>query len=130
VWSQNKIFFLVYKFQQDAQVTEFILSEDCSTCFAQQDAQGTDFLCLRTALRVLGFTFTHLQEHKTTVTTVPGNDYTVLLSAAIAYKLENSHQFQLIHDSSRQHYGVMVTRYCSYSCFVLLKMGDSDAQIM
>jgi len=30
----------------------------------------------------------------------------------------------------RQQYGVMVTRCCSYSCFVLLKMSDSDARIM
>ena len=26
-------FYLIYKSQQDAQVTEFILSENCSTCF-------------------------------------------------------------------------------------------------
>ena len=38
---------------------------------------------LRTALRVSGVTITHLQEHKTTVTTASGNRYTVLLSAAI-----------------------------------------------
>jgi len=31
---------------------------------------------------------------------------------------------------SRQQYGVMVTRCCSYSCFVLLKMGESDARNM
>jgi len=59
---------LVYKSQQDAQVTEFILSEDCSTCF--------------------GFHYDHLQEHKTTVITVSGNHYTVLLSAAIVEELE------------------------------------------
>jgi len=44
--------------------------------------------CLRTALHVSGFTITHLQEHKTTVTTVSGNRYTVLLSAAIVEQLE------------------------------------------
>ena len=71
---------------------------------------------LTIALHVSGITITHLQEHKTTVTTASGNRYTVLLSAAV----------QLFHDSSRQQYGVMVTRCCSYSCFVLLKMGDSD----
>ena len=32
---------------------------------------------------VSGVTITHLQEHKTTVTTASGNRYTVLLSAAI-----------------------------------------------
>ena len=44
--------------------------------------------CLRTTLHVSGFTITHLQEHKTTVTTASGNRYTVLLSAAIVEELE------------------------------------------
>jgi len=43
------------------------------------------------ALHVSGIIVTHLQEHKTTVTTAFGNCYSV-----------------------------MVTRCCSYSCFVLL----------
>ena len=43
---------------------------------------------LRTALHVSGVTITHLQEHKTTVTTASGNRYTVLLSAAIVEELE------------------------------------------
>ena len=43
---------------------------------------------LTTALYVSGVTVTHLQEHKTTVTTESGNRYTVLLSAAIVEKLE------------------------------------------
>jgi len=73
---------------------------------------------LTTALHVSCVTITQLQEHKTTVTTASGNRYTVLLSAALVEEL----------DSSRQQYGVTVTRCCSYSCFVLLKMGDSDAQ--
>jgi hypothetical protein len=38
---------------------------------------------LTTALHVSGVTFTHLQEHKTTVITASGKGYTVLLSAAI-----------------------------------------------
>jgi hypothetical protein len=42
---------------------------------------------LTTALHVLVI-ITHLQEHKTTVTTAPGNRYTVLLSAAIVGELE------------------------------------------
>ena len=33
---------------------------------------------LTTALHVLGVTITHLQEHKTTVTTASGNRYTVM----------------------------------------------------
>ena len=80
---------------------------------------------LKTALDVSGVTLTHLQEHKTTVTTVSGNRYTVLFSAAIVKELK---LFQLFHDSSRQQYRVTVTRWCSYSCFVLLKMGDSNAR--
>jgi len=43
---------------------------------------------LTTALHVLGVTITHLQEHKTTVTTASGNRYTVLLSVAIVEELE------------------------------------------
>jgi len=107
------------------------------------------YFCLRTALHDPGFSITHLQEHKTTVTAVSGNRYTVLLSAAIVEELQlmgvccgwgvdlstphpkaHSHQFQLFHDSSRQQYGVTVTRYCSYSCFVLLTMGDRETRIM
>jgi len=41
-----------------------------------------------TALLVSGVTITHLQEHKTTITTASGNRYTVLLSAAIVEELE------------------------------------------
>jgi hypothetical protein len=43
---------------------------------------------LTTALCVSGVTITHLQEHKTTVTTAFGNRYIVLLSAAIVEELE------------------------------------------
>jgi hypothetical protein len=42
---------------------------------------------LTTALHVSGISITHLQEHKTTVTTASGNHYTVLLSAAIVKEL-------------------------------------------
>jgi hypothetical protein len=43
---------------------------------------------LITALHVSGVTITHLQEHKTTVTTAFDNHYTILLSAAIMEELE------------------------------------------
>ena len=43
---------------------------------------------LKIVLHVSGVTITHLQEHKTTVTTASGNPYTVLLSAAIVEELE------------------------------------------
>jgi len=43
---------------------------------------------LTTGLHVSGVTITHPQEHKTTVTTISGNRYTVLLSAAIVEELE------------------------------------------
>jgi len=43
---------------------------------------------LITALHVLGVTITHLQEHKTTVSTSSGNRYTVLWSAAVMEELE------------------------------------------
>jgi hypothetical protein len=40
------------------------------------------------ALHVSGIIITHLQEHKTSVTTASGNCYTVLLSVAIMEELE------------------------------------------
>jgi hypothetical protein len=43
---------------------------------------------LTTALRLSVVTITHLQDHKTTVTTTSGNRYTILLSAAIVEELE------------------------------------------
>ena len=57
------------------------------------------------ALHVSGVTITHLQEHKTTASTASGNHYTVIDR-------------------------VKFTRCCRCSCFVLLKMGDSDARNM
>ena len=48
---------------------------------------------LTTVLHFSGVTITHLQEHRTTVTTASGNRYTVLLSAAIvevAYATHNT----------------------------------------
>jgi hypothetical protein len=43
---------------------------------------------LTTTLHISGITITHLQEHKTTVTTASGNRCTVLFSAAIVEELE------------------------------------------
>ena len=60
---------LLYKSQQVAHVTQSIFY-------------------LTTALHVSGVTITHLQEHKTTVTTASGNRYTVLLSSGIVEQLE------------------------------------------
>jgi hypothetical protein len=48
---------------------------------------------LTTALHVSGFTITHLQEHKTIVTTASGNRYTALLSAAI---MESWNRFECV----------------------------------
>jgi hypothetical protein len=42
---------------------------------------------LMNALHVSGTIITHLQEHKTTVTTESGNRYTVQLSAAIVEEM-------------------------------------------
>jgi len=55
---------------------------------------------------------------------------TVLHVPCVTISHLHSNQIQLFHDSSRQQYGVTVTRCCSYSCFVLLKMGESDARNM
>ena len=69
---------------------------------------------LTTALHISGVTITNLQEHKTTVITASGNRYTVIDRVT----------FNSIY------YSVTVTRCCSYSCFVLLRMGASDARNM
>jgi predicted nucleic acid-binding protein len=52
---------------------------------------------LTTAVHVSGVSITHLQEHKTTVTTASGNRYTVLLSAAVVEELEHA-----LHDQTAQ----------------------------
>ena len=67
---------LVYKSQQDAHVTEFILSDNCSTCFGRH--------------------YPPFQEHKTTVTTASDNRYTVLLSAAVVEELDISSNSSMI----------------------------------
>jgi len=59
---------LLYKSQLDAHVTEFILSDNCSTCFGRYYHPSSGA--------------------QTTVTTASGNRYTVLLSAAIVEELE------------------------------------------
>jgi len=43
---------------------------------------------LTNAVHVSGVNITHLQEHKTAVTTASGNLYTVLFSAAFVEELE------------------------------------------
>jgi len=55
---------------------------------SKPDAHVTEFIYLTTVLHVLGVTITHLQEHKTTLTTASGNRYAVLFSAAIVEELE------------------------------------------
>jgi hypothetical protein len=59
---------LLYKSQQDAYFTEFILSDNCSTWFRRYYHPSSGA--------------------QTTVTTASGNRYTVLLSAAIVEELE------------------------------------------
>jgi lipopolysaccharide export system protein LptC len=58
---------------------------------------------LMIALHVSGIIVTHLQEHKTTVTTASDDSI---------------------------YYSVAVTRCCNYSCFVPLKMGDNVTRNM
>ena len=66
----------------------------------------------------------------------------VLLSAAVVEELELNVHYSttivilsnlsvlLISKFNSICYSVTVTRCCNYSCFVLLKMGDSDARNM
>jgi hypothetical protein len=75
---------------------------------------------LTTALHVSDTTITHLQEHKTTASTASGNRYTVI----------DRVKFTDISKFNSIYYSVTVTRCCNCSCFVPLKMGDSDARNM
>jgi hypothetical protein len=59
---------LIYIIQQDANFTEFILSDNCSTCFWRHYRPSSGA--------------------QKTVTTASGNRYTVLLSVAIVEELE------------------------------------------
>ena len=54
---------------------------------------------LITALHVSGVTITHLQKHKTTVTTASGNHYTVIDRVAFSaeYTLFNNCNFNLVY---------------------------------
>jgi hypothetical protein len=61
---------LLYKSQQYVHVTEFILSDNCSTCFGRYYHPSSGA--------------------QTTVTAASGNRYTLLLSAAIVEELELS----------------------------------------
>ena len=63
-------------------------SENILAYNSNQMHKSQSLFYLTTALHVSGVTTTHLQEHKTTVTTASGNRYTVLLSAAIVEELE------------------------------------------
>jgi hypothetical protein len=69
------------------QLTPCTIPED-SNIYIQQDTHVTAFIYLATALHVSGVTITHLQEHKTTVSTASANRYTVLLSVAIVEEIE------------------------------------------
>jgi len=92
---------LVYKSQQDAHVTEFILSDNCSTCFGRH---------YHPSLRA-----------QTTVTTKPlisvGHRHHTFVSKHMKTKTDqhathtHSSQSQLFHDSSRQQYGMYVIHY-------------------
>ena len=59
-----------------------------------------------------------------------------LIAFSAEYRLFNKCNFNLVHRHSLSvkfnsvYYSVTVTRYCSYSCFVLLKMGDSETRNM
>ena len=58
-----------------------------------------------------------------------------LIAFSAEYTLFNNCNFNLVYRYSLSVnltlcYSVTVTRCCSYSCFVLLKMGDSDASNM
>jgi hypothetical protein len=112
---------LVYKSQQDAQVTEFILSEDCSTCFGfhYHPFSGAQNNC--NCRQQYGYVHYYYIE-----LTAFFAEYTLVNNCS--FNLAYRHTFSVKFNSVC--YSVMVTRYCSYSCFVLLKMGDSETRNM
>jgi hypothetical protein len=82
----------VYKSQQDAHVTEFILSENFSTCFGfhyHPSHHGTRHRWTKPLISVGHRQHAYVSNHMKTKT--PPTTHT--------------HQFQLLHDSSRQQYG-------------------------
>jgi hypothetical protein len=90
---------------------------------------------LTNALHVSDVTITHPQEHKTTVTTASGNQYTLLLSAAIVlWVAYATHDFlKPVPTLPRwQQTTVDCNGYqmLSLQLFVLLRMGDSVARNM
>ena len=87
--------------------------------------QSQSLFYLTTALHVSGGTHNPSSGAQTTASTASGICHTVTATCSYCGRV-GTDRFQLFHDSNRQQYGVMVTRCCSYSCFVLLKMGDSD----
>ena len=129
---------LIQKSQQNAYVTEIILFEDCSTCFgyhyhpssgAQNNCKYSIWSCHHN-----GNLITEQSTGEQNPLFQLATD--IMLTSATKWKKKqintppttHSNWFQIFHDSSRQQYGVTVTRCCIYSCFVLLKMGDSNAR--
>jgi len=59
-----------------------------------------------------------------------------LIAYSAEYTLFNNYNFNLVYRHSLSvkfnsvYYSVTVTSYCSYSCFVLLKVGDSETRNM
>jgi len=108
--------------------------------------------CLRTALHVSGFKkqnrsiphpqHTHISSISSTIAADNSTGtyiihYSIeLIAFSAEYTLFNNCNFNLVYRHSLSvkvnsvYYSVMVTRYCSYSCFVLLKMGDSETRNM
>jgi len=89
---------------------------------------------LTIALHVSGIIITHLQEQKTIVTTASGNRYTVIDRVFTVHNLLfYVTEFILSDDCSTcfgYHYHPSSGAQSSYSCFVLLKMGDNDTRNM
>jgi len=85
---------------------------------------------------------THINSNSSTIATDNSTGTYIIhysikfIAFSAEYTLFNNCNFNLVYRYSLSvkfnsvSYSVTVTRCCSYSCFVLLKMGDSDARNM
>jgi len=139
---------LVYKSQQDAQVIEFIFVWELLYMFRVFTITHLQEHTMFTSAT------TWKQKQSNTPPTTHSHQFQLfhdssrqqygyiihysieLIAFSAEYTLFNNCNFNLVSRYSLSvkfksvYYSVTVTRYCGYSCFVILKMGDSETRNM